>query len=567
MRPVTTVLLTLVGILLGGFHHAHASEQEHSTSTLIRQAAAEGRIAYERTTPEEFKQIAGKPTKERVSKDGEVVELEYPGVQVKFFGKPNLNTPVTILWVSCDGKNIDIGKNRYQKNVKVPLVQPFDKEQGKNPGLGVRRLHEKGITGRGVRVAILDQPLLVDHQEYVERVRLYEEIDLQGRTGPSMHGAAVASLAVGKTVGVAPEAELYYIAKYNFGRKGLTMRYITQGIDRILKINEQLPKDNKIRVISISCGWTPSVDGYDDVMAACEKSKAAGVFVVSCSLERVYGFSFAGLGRHPSADPDLFESYEPGLFWAKSFYNRRIEFDSDHLLVPMDSRTTASPGGNGEYVFHRKGGFSWSVPYIAGIYALAAQVEPDITPERFWNLALKTGRTIQLEHEGEKRPFGLIIDPVKLIRSISDAVGTSQQTTPKNTIMPGVGIGDYTLGMHKDDVLKKLGEPENIFYGGENYTLNNLPRRYFMYFGEISFSFDGDAVTGITAHSPLYKFANGLGVGDSGQHIIQAFGDDFHLKESEWKDFLTYEDKGIQFEIHKKDRTVMELSVFCTDND
>jgi hypothetical protein len=185
---------------------------------LIRQAAAEGRIAYKRTTPEEFKQIAGKPTKERVSEGGEVVELEYSGVQVKFFGKPNLDTPVAILWIAYDGGNIDIGKDRYKKTVKVPLVQPFDKEQAKNPGLGVRRLHEKGITGRGVRVAILDQPLLVDHQEYVERVRLYEEIDLQGRTEPAMHGAAVASIAVGKTVGVAPEAELYYIAKYNFDR-------------------------------------------------------------------------------------------------------------------------------------------------------------------------------------------------------------------------------------------------------------------------------------------------------------------------------------------------------------
>ncbi|UCE48074.1 MAG: hypothetical protein JSW47_21055, partial [Phycisphaerales bacterium] len=100
MRRVTIVQLVVVGILLGGFHHVRAGEQEPSALTLIRQAAADGRISYKRTTPEEFKQIAGKPTKERVSEDGEVVEMEYPGVQVKFFGKPQMNTPVTILWVS-----------------------------------------------------------------------------------------------------------------------------------------------------------------------------------------------------------------------------------------------------------------------------------------------------------------------------------------------------------------------------------------------------------------------------------------------------------------------------------
>ena len=39
-------------------------------------------------------------------------------------------------------------------------------EMGKNPGLGVRGLHARGITGKGVRIAIIDQPLPVDHEEF-----------------------------------------------------------------------------------------------------------------------------------------------------------------------------------------------------------------------------------------------------------------------------------------------------------------------------------------------------------------------------------------------------------------
>ena len=53
-----------------------------------------------------------------------------------------------------------------------------------------------------------------------------------------------------------------------------------------------------------------------------------------------------------------------------------------------------------------------------------------------------------------------------------------------------------------------------------------------------------------------------MGVGDSEQKIKQAFGDDFYVKESEWKDFLIYEDQYLQFEISKEDRTVMEFSVY-----
>ncbi len=130
-----------------------------------------------------------------------------------------------------------------------------------------------------------------------------------------------------------------------------------------------------------------------------------------------------------------------------------------------------------------------------------------------------------------------------------------------NTIVPGVRVGPYKLGMSENDVLDSLGKPKMIFYGEEKYTLNNLPRTYFMVFDGISFGIDDGLVKGIGVHSPRYKFVNGLGVGDSEQKIKQAFGDDFQFEESPSKDFLTYRDKGLQFEIHKKNRTVMEMSV------
>lgn len=90
----------------------------------------------------------------------------------------------------------------------------------------------------------------------------------------------------------------------------------------------------------------------------------------------------------------------------------------DRLLVPMDSRAVASPTGKEEYVFYRQGGWSWSIPYVAGMYALAAQVDPAITPQGFWSLALETGRTIKVNHEGQVIPFGPILDPAALIQAL-----------------------------------------------------------------------------------------------------------------------------------------------------
>jgi subtilisin family serine protease len=318
-------------------------------------------------------------------------------------------------------------RTKWPSADKMPTGFDWQKtmEMGKNPGLGIRSLHAQGLTGRGVGFAIIDQPLLTDHQEYADRMQLYEEIHIDPATESQMHGPAVTSIAVGKTVGVAPEVDLYYIGAWagDFGTGGpdnftYNFQYYAQAVWRILQINQQLPADHKIRVIAMQVGWQPENKGYDEIMAAVKEAKAEGLLVVSSSLEETFGFKFHGLGRAPLADPDKFESYEPGLWWAKDFYIGPKNRFSDRLLVPMDSRTTASPTGTGEYVFYREGGWSWSIPYIAGVYALAAQAQPSITPDQFWSLAMKTGRTIQLQHNGETIPFGPIIDPVALIAAI-----------------------------------------------------------------------------------------------------------------------------------------------------
>jgi hypothetical protein len=97
-------------------------------------------------------------------------------------------------------------KTVWPSTKKLPAGFDIQKimEFGKDPGLGIRHLHAQGITGSGVGIAIIDQPMLVDHQEYATRLRLYEEINVAPNEHSAMHGPAVASIAVGKTVGVAP---------------------------------------------------------------------------------------------------------------------------------------------------------------------------------------------------------------------------------------------------------------------------------------------------------------------------------------------------------------------------
>lgn len=310
-------------------------------------------------------------------------------------------------------------------------------ELGKNPGLGLKALHKKGVTGKGVGVAIIDYPLLVDHAEVKGRVKMYEEIHCADDSA-QMHGCATSSIAVGRSVGVAPGADLYFVAVGNFHQSPLTMvcRYVpalsmlatidygpdTRAIDRIVEINRHLPKDRKIRVISISQGYM-GPRGWRAYRKAIESAENEGIFVVTCGLETTSGgrMRFNGLGREPLANPDDPASYGPGGWLEKAFFGGDRWTKGNTLWVPMDSRCTASPTGNDDYVFYRSGGWSWAAPYIAGLYALACQVKPSVTPQEFWKAALETGDTVQVTKNGVKYPLGKIVNPAKLIARLQSA--------------------------------------------------------------------------------------------------------------------------------------------------
>jgi hypothetical protein len=232
-----------------------------------------------------------------------------------------------------------------------------------------------------------------------------------------MHGPAVASIAVGKTVGVAPGADLYYIASFCYDGNENDLACEADGVRRVVQINKGLPAGRRIRVISMSIGWNANGKGYAALQSALKEAETAGILIINVygSTDLVADFRMKGLGRDPLADPDLFSSYTPAVWWAKTFFAG----ESPHqLLIPMDSRTTASPTGTEDYVFYGPGGSSWTAPYLAGVYALAVQVKPELTPAGFWELVFQTGRSTSIRHDGQSYTFGIILDPAALIAAL-----------------------------------------------------------------------------------------------------------------------------------------------------
>lgn len=308
-------------------------------------------------------------------------------------------------------------------------------ESGKNPGLGVEALHGQGITGKGVSIAVIDQVLYTGHPEYASKLALYEEMHVMPNQTGSMHGAALASLSVGDNCGVAPDAKLYFwgfdnvLSWKNDGENNLAWEEYGRVIDRIIEVNKTLPENDKIRVIAIARGYGFTGNEEEDrrlqvMLDAVERAQKEGIFVLTTSTELNYDFfsdyqteaPFAGLGKiDPAADPDSIENYTLGA-WQWSSPDMFV----NSLLVPMDGRTVADMSGD-TYAFYADGGWSWTVPYIAGVYALCCQVRPDINPEEFYHAAMETSAEITRTQPGGSQSYTFhVINPQALISCLQE---------------------------------------------------------------------------------------------------------------------------------------------------
>lgn len=258
------LLLTLVILfsssVLALAQGANVSESNKARLNKLMEAIESRKVAYHLTDPREIRAILGEPQSESKRRDGgmTLLDLQFPNIEVNFakFTKYK-DAPFVLGGIRINGRDIELDEdgplvlrtvkdltklNRfyglqnvslrnldltqhhdYFKNLtfdtltkwpsREKLPPGFDPnellEGGKNPGLGIRALHKKGINGAGIGVAIIDQPLLLGHEEYTSRLVRYDATG-SAWMEPQMHGPPIASILVGQTLGVAPQAELTY---------------------------------------------------------------------------------------------------------------------------------------------------------------------------------------------------------------------------------------------------------------------------------------------------------------------------------------------------------------------
>ena len=113
-----------------------------------------------------------------------------------------------------------------------------------------------GLTGKGVKIAVIDKPLNPMHKEFESRLEVIKvEPENENHDSLDFHGMTCASLLAGKTCGTAPEAVIKYFQIPDSGDRAEISKYALKALKMIVAYNMENATD-PIRLVSWSGGFT-----------------------------------------------------------------------------------------------------------------------------------------------------------------------------------------------------------------------------------------------------------------------------------------------------------------------
>ena len=254
---------------------------------------------------------------------------------------------------------------------------------------------ELGITGKGVRVGILDSGLDSSHPDFKDRVLMsrdfasgYEDDQPNDGNGHGTHcaGTLGGGSSSGRAIGVAPGVQLL-VGKIVDDTGSAGMSSIMRGMQWIVDPDGNPETPDFPRVISNSWGIRGNNDDFEEIIKTW---KELGIIPV---------FAAGNTGPNPST------VWNPGILTSVITVGAVNEGDSIASFssrgpVRYQGKTYIKPDltapGVGVYSalieggYERRSGTSMATPHIAGVVALMLEADPDLDFERVRELLVSS---------------------------------------------------------------------------------------------------------------------------------------------------------------------------------
>ncbi|MFF2506953.1 S8 family serine peptidase [Streptomyces sp. NPDC058067] len=283
-----------------------------------------------------------------------------------------------------------IGKIWLDGRVKADMAQS-------NEQIGTPKAWEAGLTGKGVKVAVLDTGYDATHPDLASRVSESKSfIDGQQVADRNGHGTHVTSTvggsgaaSDGKEKGVAPGATLA-VGKVLSDQGSGSESQIIAGM-------EWAAKDIHAKVVSMSLGSTEPSDGTDPMAAAVNSlSKDTGALFVIAAGNSGYAGSIGSPGAADSAlTIGAVDSADQAAYFTSMgprFGDNALKPDLSAPGVNILAARSSLVSGSGSYT--TMSGTSMATPHVAGVAALLAEKHPDWTGAQLKDALMSTSKQL-----------------------------------------------------------------------------------------------------------------------------------------------------------------------------
>jgi subtilisin family serine protease len=290
--------------------------------------------------------------------------------------------------------------------------------------IGAPSAWRAGLTGTGVKVAVLDTGIDATHPDLAGRVTAAKDFSGSDNTADHFgHGTHVASIAVGRK-GVAPGAQLLV---------GKVLDDTGNGYESGIIEGMQWAADSGARVVSMSLGGDPT-DGTDPMSEAVNELSAGGgpLFVIAAGNEGA-DYTVGAPGAATSALTVGAVDRNDQLAEFSSRGPRRIDQGlKPEITAPGVDIVAARAAGTTmgtpvDDLYTSASGTSMATPHVAGAAAILAQQHPDWSGDRLKDALVSTAKT-----GTGATVYGQGAGRVDLVRA------TSQTVT-------GTGVADFGL--------------------------------------------------------------------------------------------------------------------------
>ncbi len=286
--------------------------------------------------------------------------------------------------------------------------------------IGVQPAWDKGFSGKGIKVGIVDSGIDPNHPDFAMRVAQVKDLTGEGPVDTNGHGTHIAGViggsgvaSSGKYTGVAPECSLYVVKVVRADGSGSTSD-VMSGIEWAVQ--------QGVQVLNLSPGCDTPSDGTDPLSIMCDAAVSKGVVV--CVAAGNSGPAAGTLGCPGAANHVITVGATDKEDQMASFSSRGPTLDGRakpdicmpgvNIVSCRAARTSTGTPVDDAYV--RASGTSIAAAHAAGACALLLQACSGISPRQVKEALMVSAKNLSFDPNAQGKG---VVDLSAALQSIS----------------------------------------------------------------------------------------------------------------------------------------------------